>query len=418
MAGTANFNLRKLKGKEASIVAVVRIFGYTIRVATGLTVSSNDWSKKTQRPKGNKSNLLHNKLDSYSRKLRDLLTKTEPNNFSPSRFKDQLAEVFGKVAPKTNSFFDFAEEYCTGNRSDLMCAVKNLRASNSGRDLFFNEVDSFVLNTCVDYLKVKKLEASTINKYISQIKQVHKAAYEKRLHNTRLRDELPKVNKKGSDQVPITLTASEIIALYNLDLKPNLERARDLLLIGILTGQRHSDYSRIHPEMIRNGCICFRQKKTGVSVEIPIDLCDNWGLPFTLSGLLQKYNWHSPKVSKQMFRRYLKRIAKMCITSKVEIVSRPGGKLETSIEFKKDYISSHISRRTFATFWYKLGMPEVELIEYTGHAEVEMLRCYLGITKAERKRKARETARRVSRPITELEAPNNVLSINRKVKTA
>ena len=66
-------------------------------------------------------------------------------------------------------------------------------------------------------------------------------------------------------------TSYEIETIYKLDLSlnPKLETARDLLILGCLTGLRFSDFSSIKPEDIRNGKLHIKQQKSDHWVVIP-----------------------------------------------------------------------------------------------------------------------------------------------------
>lgn len=395
------------------------MFGHTIRYSTKLEIHPSEWSTKTQRPKKGRGHLLHTKLDGYHAEIRELLLTITPGEFSPTRIKENLSVIFGHVDAKTNSLIDFAETYCQGKYSKLMCTVNSLRRFLNGRDLFFTEVKAGLVARYVDYLKGEGLEASTINAYLSDLNKFMRASFRKELHENAFRiSKHDKLDLKGDGQVPITLTPSEIKAMISLKLTGKIERARDLYIIGMMIGQRHSDFSRISPDMINNGFIRLTQKKTGNQVSIPLHITDKWGLSITLSELLEKYNWHSPKVPDQMFNRYLKRIAKMCIKSKVEIVRYPGGERTVTIEPKADHFTSHVARRTFCTLLYKSGLALSTICKYSGHKSEKMLFNYIGLSEEEETMIALLDAEQNMKPLDELEAPKNVLDINRKTKTA
>lgn len=419
MSNTVNFNLRPRKGKKSSIIAVVRLFGYTIRYSTKLTIHPDNWSAKTQRPKQGKDHVLHTKLDGCYNQIREYLMKVQPSDFSPTRTKERLGEIFGHVKPKTNSLIEYSEKYCQGRREKLMCTVNSLRRFQNGRDLFFNEVKARYVARYVEYLKGEGLEASTINFHLSNLNQFLKAAFRQELHENAFRiDKNDKLTIKGDGQIPITLDPSEIRTIAYLKLKGKVAKARDLLLIGIMTGQRHSDFKRITPDMIQNGFIRLTQQKTGKRVSIPLHITDTWGLPITLSKLLEKYNWHSPFITDQMFNRYVKRIAKMCIRSRVEIVKYPAGERTVTIEPKADHITSHVCRRSFCTLLFRSGLTPSTICKYSGHKSEKMLFKYIGITEQEEEMIALKDAERNMKSFDELEKmiPANIRPINGKAK--
>jgi integrase len=61
-----------------------------------------------------------------------------------------------------------------------------------------------------------------------------------------------KVFEEIADASYLTIYEIETISKLELSLNPRLEAARNLLVLGCLTGLRFSDFSNIQPEDIRN----------------------------------------------------------------------------------------------------------------------------------------------------------------------
>ena len=73
----------------------------------------------------------------------------------------------------------------------------------------------------------------------------------------------------------IALTDREINALYDMPLEGMREKVRDIWMIGFLSAQRVSDYSKLTRDNFKqtpNGLnvIVLKQKKTGNDITIPI----------------------------------------------------------------------------------------------------------------------------------------------------
>ena len=104
----------------------------------------------------------------------------------------------------------------------------------------------------------------------------------------------------------IALSREEVKLIENAELTGAKDKARDLFLIGIYSGQRFSDYSVFEKADLRNNLIHKVAKKTGAMSFIP--------LTDKLKSILDKYEWVLPKISSQKFN---KRIQKIC--KKLEI---------------------------------------------------------------------------------------------------
>lgn len=189
------------------------------------------------------------------------------------------------------------------------------------------------------------------------------------------------------------LTFPELETLYNLDLSNNLklDRVRDLFLIGAYSGLRFSDFTRIKPEhiIIDEGIEMIKiwTKKTDTQVFIPL-------VP-ELKILLEKYNYHSPKaISNQKMNDYLKELCKLA-EIKEEIISKKSVAGKT-IEQKKEkwqLITTHTARRSFATNFYEMGIPAIQLMQVTGHTTEKQFMGYINIDK---KQNAKNIAKTVA----------------------
>ena len=72
----------------------------------------------------------------------------------------------------------------------------------------------------------------------------------------------------------VYLSWNEIASIYHMDFaqKPHLEKYKDLLVLGCLTGFRFSDYSDIKPDEVRGGMLYVAQKKTLATVVVPCEV--------------------------------------------------------------------------------------------------------------------------------------------------
>lgn len=183
----------------------------------------------------------------------------------------------------------------------------------------------------------------------------------------------------------IYLTNEEIEKIFTYDFSNNarLDNARDLLIIGLNTGLRVSDFMRLDLSHIKADTITIKAKKTGKTAEIPI----NTQIEFTLNKRGGKLP-HS--LSEQKFNEYIKEIGELVgFTEKTH-----GAKMECVDVDKKIYrkvegifpkwelMTSHICRRSFATNLYgEIATPVIMAI--TGHSTEQQFLTYIKKTNAE-----------------------------------
>jgi integrase len=182
----------------------------------------------------------------------------------------------------------------------------------------------------------------------------------------------------------IYLSMDEVHALYEMPLVGALAKVRDVFLVGCLTGQRFSDYSRINAKCIDTTAkgtpvIRITQEKTNTNVVIPINAIDG----DMLTAILEKYKYDLPEVAEQVLNRYIKRILKQLsesvptlqkmvptvLTIKERTIEKNGkGKKgnKESVVYERDnegnpikpryeLVTSHTARRTAITNLYLMG---------------------------------------------------------------
>jgi hypothetical protein len=135
----------------------------------------------------------------------------------------------------------------------------------------------------------------------------------------------------------VYLSWEEISSIYHLDLSHlyHLEKYRDLLVIGCLTGFRFSDYSDIKPDEIRGGMLYVNQTKTLSTIVVPLR-------SDVKAILIDKYNMQMPQVSNPNFNEYIKDVCKLAgITEQIKITHKRGNKTIEEIRPKYAWITSH-----------------------------------------------------------------------------
>ena len=166
-----------------------------------------------------------------------------------------------------------------------------------------------------------------------------------------------KIKKHETDDV--ALTKEEVKLIENANLTGAKDRARDLFLIGVYSGQRWSDYSVFDEADIRNGLIIKRAKKTSTISLIP--------LHEELKLILDKYEWKLPKISSQKFNVQIQKICKaLGINDKIKFTHSKGNFKKEEIKEKWEKIGSHTARRTYITLAAEDNIPDHLIMAVTG----------------------------------------------------
>ena len=155
-----------------------------------------------------------------------------------------------------------------------------------------------------------------------------------------------------------------------------LNEAKDIFVVGCLTGQRVSDYKRINETMIKrlsdgNDYIYLQQEKTDKWIYIPLDI-------------RVRYGGKLPHIYDQDLNERIKIIGRLMGWRENAGIVELHGTMEVESQ-KKFYecIKTHTARRTFATNAYKRKISLSSIMVITGHSSEKMLRKYLKLDKEE-----------------------------------
>jgi integrase len=163
----------------------------------------------------------------------------------------------------------------------------------------------------------------------------------------------------------IYLTTQEITRISTMKLlgSEKLEKVRDMFVFGCYTGLRFSDLVRLQPFNfnVTEKILHVRTQKTDTMVYIPLS-------PEVLS-LCKKYDFQFPRLSNSMFNICIKEIARQAgLTEMAELmISKGNQKIRITVP-KYQLIASHTARRSFATNAFLAGVPNLSIMQITGHA--------------------------------------------------
>ena len=423
------FNLKSKQpdNQETLILAIFRYHDQRLVYSTQEKVIPSKWNLKTQRAKYLVDfpdyPAMNDRLNEIGKTIHEVYRDFDYKPANVEDFKSELDLRLGRAKPpqpeempSDRTFIQFVDEYLEERQNAPTYQRGTWKVLNTGRnhlarfikstgkiDIPFNEIDWHFRKSFENWLYGKqKHSINYAAKMMEVFRQFLHEAKRRQLMDQDLHTD-PKWPIKKTETKKIRYTFEELELLYDLDLSGNtvLEKARDLFLIGAYSGLRFSDFNRLKPEHMieHNGVemIVLRMQKTGHEVVIPVS-------PI-LKALLSKYNYNPPKYHNQVFNRYIKLVCKIAGFDEAQLVPRTAGGKRTEVQVPKwELTSSHVARRSFASNYYELGIPAINLMRITGHRTESQFMKYICIG-------ARENAKNLYKHISGLMKHNHLKAI-------
>ncbi len=392
------FNL-ETKGGTTYINLVFRYQAGRLKKATGQQLlNPKCWDTKTQRATLDKSRpTLHVQINDVLNSLAAVVIQIYRDfNLGAISIPDFQKEIDYRMeykarptpnAPQAVPLFDFIQTFIDEKKVQprgtwkilqvVFGLLKSYSAERTGGRLTYDDIDfAFFSNFKAWLFAPPRLHSTNYAaKVVSVVRQFLRDAQRRGYHT---KTDYEGFTIKKVKTTKIALSFEELEALYRLDLSanPRLERVRDLFLIGAYTGLRFSDFTRIRPEHIEatsgQTVLNITTQKTGVMVSIPL-------FPIPLA-LLRKYNFEAPNISNQKMNDYLKELGQLAgMTGKMIVTGSKGGKREDLTAEKWEKLTTHVARRSFATNFYRDGVPAVVLMKITGHTTEQQFMQYIAI---------------------------------------
>lgn len=165
--------------------------------------------------------------------------------------------------------------------------------------------------------------------------------------------------KSVNDPVPLTPEQLETLKKHKFE-KVHLEKTKKRFLLQCYTGLRYSDLFRVQPELIKNGWLVVKPKKTeryNKTIEQPLnDVAKNLMKEFD-------YDLTKLKIENQPYNRQLKDI--------FEIMQEKYPKLKF-----KNY-TSHNGRDTFITMCVEKGIDWKSILKFVGQSSYKIMDRYM-----------------------------------------
>jgi hypothetical protein len=397
----------KVRNDGTALISLQYCYSAEQRVvlSTGIGIPIQFWNRKTGRIAKDlpldygKVQDLETGITEKLRKAEDMVTyalkqrDTCPMKFLKENFHLQenwKLEQMSDSEKNLDIYFNI-DDYVKSKQSTVKhCTINVINAMKSHLKSFESfrkepiTFDSFDMNFYEDLVKyltydivqlrrkaiLKGLKVNSVGKTIKHLKSFLKDRMRKKI--------IPfmdlgayKVMEEEVDAV--YLTWQELSLIYHLDLSANsnLEKYRDLFVLGCLTGFRFSDYSDIKPEEVRGGMLYVNQTKTLSTVVVPLR-------SDAKKILIDKYNMQMPQVSNPNFNLYIKEVVKLAgIDEMIKITHKRGNKITEETRPKYNWIMSHTCRRSFCTNEFLEGTPTNLIMAISGHKTEKAFRRYI-----------------------------------------
>ncbi|MRM84852.1 tyrosine-type recombinase/integrase [Riemerella anatipestifer] len=380
---------------------------YDFKTATGMRVKYNDWSVKDEKVKNKVTASDKDFINSKLNDLRGFVIEGFNKDYNSGEpipkdwLKRKVKAFFNRAdmsKPETVYFLDWIKVFIDNAPKRLIKGkplsqntikkyvttynkVKEFEA-HTNKKLTFQDITMRFYYDFVDYCRnVQKLGTNSIFTHIKEIRVFCNQIEFEGLNIPNHHKKFDITTEKTED---IYLTTAEIDQIFNYDFKENLrlDNARDLLIIGLHTGLRVSDFMRLNLDHIKDDTIRITAKKTGKVAEIPMHQ--------QIKSILEKRGGKLPHaISEQKFNIYIKEIGQILgfdtptKGAKVQVIDDKGTKRKIKGTYPKyELMTSHICRRSFATNLYG-EIPTPSIMAITGHSTETMFLNYIKKTSSE-----------------------------------
>ena len=386
--------------RRTSIVVQYTINGEQQRIYTGVSATKDKWNNNKKVIKGEgiaiaADNQLikeyQNQIEAY---VADLNRNNQPyihsdlREYLHSRFSSEFKR---KEAEGLLDFFrqhikiitpKFKKVTITAYINSLR-HLENFLISVRKKNVDFDKVDKKFVDQFVAYLKDElNLSPATRGKQVKNLKVIMSEAFQQGLHtNTKYIN----FKKENENAIKVYLNEKEIQLIADANCEStNEEKIRDAFVFICLTGIRFKDYYLLTEEnfVYKDNLlyITFNQSKTKQEVAVPI-------IYKQAVEIVKRYNMRLPKYSNAYFNKELKLFLEnnSLFAEKIKV-----DKEQKQGSFtKRELITIHTGRRSFATNQFLKGIPVNQIMAATGHESEGAFRLYI---KADKLEKAKQLA--------------------------
>lgn len=395
-----NFYLKDSKAvNTTAIYAQVTWQQKRLRYYIDLSISPDEWNPKTGKPRKG-ANDVGKVLDTKKAKIKELFNQYHADNGrepTPETLRALLDEEFkGKMDSRTDTLFGFfadaikrmedgrlllqnpARPYAFTTIQVYKQTLEHLKAfaKDTGNRVDFDTITVDMHGQLIDYLHTERtmlvrgkervmppMTANAVGKVVKTLKAVMNLALNRKVTTSIEHTMKGFFVPQQDSSYAIALTEDELQEMKDLQLRPGLERARDLFILGCRTALRFSDLVRLSIKDVNDrGFISITvikgRKRETVLLPVHEDT----------RRILEKYG-KPIKISNPGFNLNLKAIAALMPSMQDDVLielTRGGQQVFKTVK-KAELLTVHTARRTMLTNGKKDGIDNYTLMQISGH---------------------------------------------------
>jgi len=343
-------------------------------ISTGQRIRKGEWSSTDQFPKEHRGEVAKTitnvksriskaitRLEAREQVVTPFSVKQEFNHFENERVNQQLA-IDKKQKENTKSIKVLATQWMENSIFHFeLSTQKTVRES-------INQFLEFLTKSGNGSIERRELTDPLITayeRYLQENRKLANSTHGKRMKHLRwflktLGYNVDSIKIRTGKKEIIALSIKEVEQLEKVDVSESseLQKAKDMFLLGVYTGLRISDLKRLNETRIINGRIRMTLQKNDKEVTIP--------LLAKARTIIDRNGGRSPRISEQVLNRSIKIVcSKAGIDSKLTIRINVAGRDIDKEEPKFKLITSHTAGKTFISLapeWFGLSPAEVAAI--------------------------------------------------------
>lgn len=383
MINFALFGQPSRDGEKTTIYLRVNFNSQKVRISTKITIPSKNWNQHAQTVvKGGDFDLsfYREKLSKIVSSVETTIRTANLEEWELERTQTEIQKIFGKTNNTTKkgvlTLYEEWAKYGTATKTNPAASDRLtynvFREFVNDKDKPFDSIDYKFYTEFIQHLRlIKKYKENTVGSHIRNLKAVMNEGLKRKLHNN---TDFLSFHRPQEEIVNINLTQLELDRLYKCKLSGINEKVRDVFVFGCYVAQRHSDYSRLSYNDIKDGYVIILQKKTGHRIRIPLH-------PIA-KAIMDKYKGVLPKITPQEFNEVLKHVARhhAKLTDKIMVRETKAGKKIDKYCEKWELITSHTARKTGVTNALRAGVPMEDCMYLAGIKSPATFKKYAGVT--------------------------------------
>jgi integrase len=400
-------NLKNKKADSTLVLLILEKNKKRIRVSTNISVPPKFWNNKTMYLRENRdfpnASEINGKLKEVKTAVSSAFEFYDNQDIVPSvtQIKEKYIEYLSNPKKKasTTQFWTVFDEFILAKEDSVKTETKNdydqalrkhLKDAEAKNEIqltfnslrnnggFVQKLEKYLLEDAINSKGEKGFALNSVGKQMKNLKAFLNWCFE---YDKTVPFSTKHIVKHQEEVDNVYLSYEEIDKIIDLKLEDEeLEKVRDLFIIGCETALRYSDLTRIKPEHIIGDDIHIIPTKKNNSI---ISINKKLIIPISsrLRLILNKLNNAPSNFTIKERTEFNNKVRKICELAKIDAVTliqeRENNK-QIEVFYKKyELVSSHTCRRSFCTNRFKDGVPTTVIMAVSGHRTEKSFSKYL-----------------------------------------